>query len=255
MRQRKPLHFGDAATPKGAILDLDGTLIRDGYTMPGAMELLEHFAGRFVIASNNSTETGDSLSMRLARLDLHVPQDRFILAGQETLRLISEQYPGAPITLLASAALTDHASMLGLHPTADSGEIVVLCRDTTFDYTKLRRVSDLLRRGAAFFVANPDLTHPGTNGTQIPETGALLAAITASAGPVRTVIVGKPEPHLYNEALARLGLAPQETVMIGDNPETDVAGADALGIRALLIGPHSRAEASDLVTLLDRLKD
>lgn len=253
MNQSRPFCSADAPALRGAILDLDGTLIREGYVMPGAARLLAHFADRFVIASNNSSDTAVTLSARLARLDLTVAPDRIVLAGEEALRLIAAQHPGARIMLLASAALTDHARALGLDPDSVGGDIVILCRDTTFDYRKLRRASDLLRQGAAFFVANPDLTHPGANGSHVPETGSLLAAVIACAGPVRATIIGKPEPHLYTAALARLGLVPHEAVMIGDNPETDTAGAEALGIPTLLIGPHRDAVARDPVKLLDRL--
>jgi len=253
MNQSRPFNSTTAPTPMGAILDLDGTLIREGEILPGAAGLLDHFADRFVIASNNSTDTGESLSARLARLGLSVPPDRFVLAGQEMVRLIAAEHPGARIMLLASETLTDHARALELHPSSEVGDIVVLCRDTAFDYTKLRGASDLLRRGAPFYVANPDLTHPGAGGAQVPETGALLAAITACAGPIRATIIGKPQPHLYTVALARLGLAPHEAVMIGDNPETDAAGAAAVGMSSILIGPHRDAMARDPATLLDRL--
>lgn len=253
MNRVRPFRSDGAPSARGAILDLDGTLIREGDVMPGAAGLLDHFAGRFVIASNNSTDTGESLSGRLAHLGLSVPPHRLVLAGQETLRLIAARHPRARIFLMASEVLTDHARALGLHPSSEDGDIVVLCRDTRFDYTKLRGAGDLLRRGAPFFVANPDLTHPGADGTQVPETGALLAAITACAGPVRSTIIGKPQSHLYTVALARLALAPYEAVMIGDNPETDAAGAKALGMSSLLIGAHRDAVARDPSTLLDRL--
>jgi len=36
---------------------------------------------------------------------------------------------------------------------------------------------------------------------------------------------GKPAPEFFQLALARLGLASQETAMIGDNPDTDGLGA------------------------------
>lgn len=253
MNQSRPFCSTDAPALGGAILDLDGTLIREGSVMPGAARLLAHFADRFVIASNNSSDTAETLSARLARFELVVAPDRIILAGEETLRLIAMQHPGARIMLLASTALMDHARTLGLSPSSEDGDIVVLCRDTTFDYTKLRRASDLLRQGAPFFVANPDLTHPGAKGSHVPETGSLLAAIIACAGPVRATIIGKPEPHLYKTALVRLGLEPHEMVMIGDNPETDTAGAEALGIATLLIGRHRDAVARDPVTLLAHL--
>jgi putative hydrolase of the HAD superfamily len=61
----------------------------------------------------------------------------------------------------------------------------------------------------------------------------------------------KPSPTIFNAALEQLGVEPAAAVMIGDSPEDDVAGAEALGIRALLLdreGKYGREDA--LPTLL-----
>jgi HAD superfamily hydrolase (TIGR01549 family) len=43
----------------------------------------------------------------------------------------------------------------------------------------------------------------------------------------------KPDPAIYHLALARLGAAPAQTVMVGDNWQADVVGALAVGIRPM----------------------
>jgi HAD superfamily hydrolase (TIGR01549 family) len=61
----------------------------------------------------------------------------------------------------------------------------------------------------------------------------------------------KPSPTIFQAVLALLEVAPGEAVMIGDSPDDDVAGAEAFGIRALLLdreGKHQRDDA--LLTLL-----
>jgi len=44
----------------------------------------------------------------------------------------------------------------------------------------------------------------------------------------------KPHPSIFEAALQCLGARPDEAVFIGDNPEADVAGAQGVGIRAVL---------------------
>jgi FMN hydrolase / 5-amino-6-(5-phospho-D-ribitylamino)uracil phosphatase len=61
----------------------------------------------------------------------------------------------------------------------------------------------------------------------------------------------KPSPTIFKAALDELGVEPQAAVMVGDSPEDDVAGAEAIGMRALLLdreGKHAREDA--LPTLL-----
>jgi putative hydrolase of the HAD superfamily len=50
--------------------------------------------------------------------------------------------------------------------------------------------------------------------------------------------VRKPDPEIFRRALRRLGCAPEETIYLGDIPGVDVAGANAAGIRAVLVDPH-----------------
>ena len=56
----------------------------------------------------------------------------------------------------------------------------------------------------------------------------------------------KPDRRIFIEALDRLGASPQEAVFIGDNPEADIAGALAVGMKAVL-RLSDRAEAQGAV--------
>jgi len=51
----------------------------------------------------------------------------------------------------------------------------------------------------------------------------------------------KPSPRIYAAALAALGVAAEEALMVGDRPREDVAGAQAAGLRALLYDPRGLA--------------
>lgn len=51
--------------------------------------------------------------------------------------------------------------------------------------------------------------------------------------------VNKPDIRIYNHALHRSGATAAASVMIGDNPDTDIAGAVMAGWHAMLYAPHS----------------
>jgi 4-nitrophenyl phosphatase len=75
--------------------------------------------------------------------------------------------------------------------------------------------------------------------------GAILAALSAASGAQPTV-VGKPEPLLYEMALASLGRTPRETAAMGDRLETDILGAHRAGLSSILVlsGVSSADEAA-----------
>jgi putative hydrolase of the HAD superfamily len=78
----------------------------------------------------------------------------------------------------------------------------------------------------------------------------------------------KPHPKAFHTVLDALGVAPEETVFVGDRPWDDIAGAQGVGMRAVLV-PHSSipdyqqgpvqgepdgivARLSELLPLIDR---
>ena len=49
------------------------------------------------------------------------------------------------------------------------------------------------------------------------------------------VFTGKPEPLIFRYALERLGTLPEETLVVGDNLETDIRGGRDAGMDTLLV--------------------
>tara|TARA_R110002072_G_scaffold256965_1_gene415762 strand:- start:1084 stop:1959 length:876 start_codon:yes stop_codon:yes gene_type:complete len=236
------------------LADLDGCLAKGNCPLPGADALARALGDRLYIVSNNSTDLADNLSELLTSRGLAVPAQRILLAGQLAVETLAQQRPRARVLLVAGSRLIALARRLEIQLVAENPDVVLLARDPAFSYDKLQRVARALAQGADLLAANPDLTHPGADGYPVPETGALLAAVRACAPtlpPARLEIIGKPAPALYLAALARAGNpAPDQAVMLGDNPLTDLAGATALGLPAILLGPHADALVPGVEQLL-----
>jgi HAD superfamily hydrolase (TIGR01450 family) len=232
------------AAAKAVFVDWDGCLVRSGRLLPGAGDFLRLVGAAVFVLSNNSTELPSDFRGWLAAEGLHLPADHIVLAGHETIgRAVRTQGRG-PANLIANDRLAGHARAMGLRMVEAGGggpaaETVVLLRDPEFSYAKLESAANRLRAGARLIVANPDLTHPAEGGAVAPETGALLAALGACVDldAVEMEVVGKPSAHLFEVALARAGVAADAAVMIGDNPLTDVAGAERLGMASILLSP------------------
>lgn len=242
-----------AALPRvrGVLLDLDGTLIAGSTALAGAARLLDTLGERCAIVSNNSTHTPEVLAAELATRGLHVPARRIVLAGVAAIEMIAARRSGMRTMVVGTPSLVQRADERGLVATERNPEVVLLARDPQFDDVRLLSVTNALREGAELVVANPDLWHPGPHGEQVPETGALLAAVLACTGAVSYTLVGKPEPHLFLRALAILGIEARHALMIGDNPSTDGIGAHRLGIRAAIVGQTATAHWPDLQTFVE----
>lgn len=239
-----------ARRSRGLILDLDGTLIRGYEVIPGARELLAQWAGRYVIVSNNSTDTATSLAPRLQALGLPIEADTLVLAGEQAVYHIARHHPHCRLMLCGAERLHACATELGLTLVSRDADIVLLARDLDFSYARLQALTNELVRGAILMVSNGDLTHPGPQGSVVPETGALLQALLACAPGTRPHILGKPAAMLFQEGLRRLGLPATDVTVVGDNIRTDALGATRLGIGYLLVGDTAQADAPDVARLL-----
>ena len=85
-----------------------------------------------------------------------------------------------------------------------------------------------------------------------------MALFKAAVPGLETIVLGKPQPALLRAAMARLGAAAHETVMIGDQVSTDIRAAEAAGVRGFRIttNPHQVARPDDpLHEVIDRLDE
>jgi len=65
--------------------------------------------------------------------------------------------------------------------------------------------------------------------------------------------LGKPDPAPFLRSLADLALEPHEALFVGDMAETDVAGAKAAGMRAVLLQRADRAKDRAGFLVIERL--
>ena len=96
------------------------------------------------------------------------------------------------------------------------------------------RAALAVRNGALFVATNIDRTFPTAEGP-VAGVGALVEAIRTGSGR-EPVVVGKPFPPMFDEALASAGFPRDRTVMVGDTPEVDILGAHRAGVSAILMG-------------------
>jgi HAD superfamily hydrolase (TIGR01450 family) len=116
--------------------------------------------------------------------------------------------------------------------------------DPELNYRKVTVAVRLILNGAAFVATNTDGTFPAPDGLY-PGTGMVVGALQFASGK-KPYIAGKPHPAIFQAALKRLGVHAGDTLMIGDRLETDIKGANELGIDSavLLTGVTSREDIS-----------
>jgi ribonucleotide monophosphatase NagD (HAD superfamily) len=163
------------------LVDLDGCLTFGSQPHAAAARFVEMFAERYVVVSNNSTETPESMAQKLRATGVPVDPDRIMLAGTLMIDELLAETDAPPVALYAAPELTAYAERRGLrlverHERGGSARVAI-ARDTTLVYDDLNKALDRLSRGARLTISNPDLTHPGIDQVPVIETGALAGHI------------------------------------------------------------------------------
>jgi 4-nitrophenyl phosphatase len=230
-------HFPDV---KGLIIDMDGVLWHDTEPigdLPGIFEQIRTLDLRFILATNNATRNVEEYLGKLAKFGVHLEPEQVINTSQATGIFLREKFPsGAAIYVIGTPSLRKMLQSFGFtiaESKSTEVEIVVASLDFSLTYEKLSDASLLIQSGCEFIGTNPDVTLPTPQGF-IPGAGTVVRALEVASGRKATII-GKPEPLLYEIALKRLGTQPEETLAIGDRLETDIAGAQAAGIKTALV--------------------
>ena len=106
--------------------------------------------------------------------------------------------------------------------------------DFDLSFERLSAAAMAVRDGAFFAATNRDPIFPMPDGLKAG-AGAMVAAIVTAAGREPDMVIGKPEPGLMREAAAVAGVPVREAVVIGDGLVTDIAAANAVGARSVLV--------------------
>jgi HAD superfamily hydrolase (TIGR01450 family) len=246
----------------GLLLDLYGVLVDAGGLLPGAADFLselERLTTPFAFVSNDASRSTETYVRRFASWGVRVAPERFVTSGSLLpAYIVSNSLAGARTAVLGtpdSEAFVREGGGLVV-PVRAGMEIdaLVVADDAGFAFldglehalSAVVRALDAGRR-PALVLPNPDLVYPkapGELGFTAGTMALMIEAALARRFPGANLVfdrLGKPEPHLYNAAAKQLGIAVDRLVMIGDQLETDIAGANAAGVPcALLAGPISR---------------
>jgi glycerol-1-phosphatase len=108
---------------------------------------------------------------------------------------------------------------------------------------RMRIGMNLIRRGAKCLGICSDRLFPSPDGLQIG-SGA-MTMMMAYAANVEPIFFGKPQKSFFEKVCSRLGAAPEQCILIGDNLESDIAGARDVGM-ATVLSLTGVAQAADL---------
>jgi HAD superfamily hydrolase (TIGR01458 family) len=224
-------------TVDGVLLDIDGVLTVSWEPLAGASETMSWLRLHAVplrLMTNTTSRTRASIAETLERAGIEVAPDEILNAPGATAVHLRATYPGARCWVLTSGdvdADLDGVEVVGGDSPAD---VVVLGgAGPELSYEAIDHAFRLIRGGAAFVAMHRNMTWRVADGLAL-DSGAYVAGLEAASG-VTATVVGKPARTFYDAALTDLALDADNVIMVGDDLEADVHGAQGAGLRGVLV--------------------
>ena len=234
----------DFAAYPAVLLDLDGTLFHDARPLPGAIALVERLQRERVrfACLTNSGSSPQVVRQRLLAAGIDLPPGSIYTAATAACDYIRSTLPRAGLARKpriyhlvgeSCAQLLDGLVDWVEQPDQPCDAVLVASLDNpSVTPERLFIALQLARRGAELIGLCADRVYPSTRGMEFG-AGALTLMLSYAAQ-VEPTFCGKPDPKFFTELCQHLQVAPAGCLLIGDNLESDIAGAKRVGMHTIL---------------------
>lgn len=224
----------------GLVCDLDGVVYRGDHAIEGSVEAIASLrAGgvRVLFSTNNSRSTVQQYMDKLTGMGIEVAPEAILTSAVVTAEVLEARgLAGKTAIVIGGAGIREALGSVCIsvkdEPEVTAADLVVVGWTPEFTYDDMRRAALAIRRGARLVATNDDAAFPAAGGELWPGAGAILASIERATG-ARAEVMGKPHAPMMEAAARRLEGA-SSIAVVGDRPETDLAGGAARGWTTIL---------------------
>jgi HAD superfamily hydrolase (TIGR01450 family) len=230
------------------IFDLDGVVYLGDQPVAGAPEALARLRERgtpTAYATNNASRRAPEVAALLTSVGVPAEAGEVTTAAQASAAVLAGRLPaGSPVLVVGAPALHEEIAEVGLRPVHEAAEApvaVVQGFGPKVGWEQLAEASVAIRAGASWVATNTDRTLPTPRGP-LPGNGSLVAALATALDRQPDLVIGKPQPTLFEQVAKARGA--RRPLVVGDRVDTDVEGAHRAGMDSLLVltGAHRPAD-------------
>lgn len=217
---------------EGVLLDLAGVLYDGDRLLPGALRAIETLRERRLpirFVTNTTRSPKSEIIGKLSRLGLTIAPDELFTPVAAARAWLGER-GYSPKLLVHPALEADFAEL----PAAARSAVVIGDAEDRFTYRNLNAVFRAVIAGAPLLALARNRTFKDDDGGLSLDAGPFVAALEFASG-VEATILGKPSVDFFSAALASIPCPAARAVMVGDDAESDIAGARRAGIGSALL--------------------
>jgi HAD superfamily hydrolase (TIGR01458 family) len=219
------------------LLDIDGVFHVSGEPISGGAEAVRRLraAGhRIRFVTNNTTQARATIAAGLREMGIDVADEEL----QTTPRAAARALAGRRVLALTMHAIV--GELEGIELVGEDAEAVLFGgadespeTNLVFSYMNLARAFHELEAGAELYCLHKNRWWQTKHGPLL-DAGAFVAGLEYAADTEATVL-GKPSTAYFEAALSAVDADASMTWMVGDDIDSDIAGAQAHGMRTILV--------------------
>jgi HAD superfamily hydrolase (TIGR01458 family) len=223
-------------TAEGLLIDLDGVLYVGNQPVRGAREAIGTLIERgypFRCISNTTRKCRKTIAGQLSSMGFAIPEELIFTPPRAAIAYMRAAGKDRFHLLTTGDVDRDFTDAGTMNPPGPADFVIVGDAGDALTYNSLNAAFRQIMDGAGLIALERDRYWMAHDGLAL-SAGPFVAALEYATG-VQAVVVGKPSRSFFDLALADMGLRPDQVAMIGDDISTDIAGAQAAGMRGILV--------------------
>lgn len=224
----------------GILFDLDGVVYNGEEAIPGAAETVAWVRARdlpHLFLTNTTSRPRAAIVDKLRCFGIGANAERIWTPPAAAVEWLQHNN-AEPVAVFVPAATRSEFAALALTPDgAESGASSVVIGDLgeAWDFRTLNRAFRLLHANIEAKLIALGMTRYWSSPTGVALDVAPFVKALEHAADREAVVLGKPSTEFFHAAAAKLALAPERLLMVGDDVRADVGGAQAAGLRGALV--------------------
>jgi len=242
----------------GLLIDLDGVVYISNEPIPGAADAITRLKSKNVplrFVTNTTTMSQDSLHKKIIGMGLPIEKHEIISAVQACVlylrgRQTSSSAARKPTCylVLTDDCKKDFAEFKQIdknpdyiivgdletgRPSRPGGTVGSSDTSAGWNYDLLNKIFNMLITGSKMIALHKGKFWQTAGGLTL-DIGIFVAGLEYVTGQ-KAILMGKPSSNFFKLALKDLGVFASRAAMIGDDLDNDIKGAQAVGMKAILV--------------------
>jgi HAD superfamily hydrolase (TIGR01458 family) len=219
------------------LFDMDGVLYEGDRAIPGAAEAVAWCRGRGIphrFLTNTTSRPRCALVEKLAAMGIDVTAEAILTPPVAAAEWLQRHIDG-PVALFVPEATREEFADIDQSDSGKVAAVVLGDLGTAWDFPTYNRIFRLLMEHPEAPLVALGMTRywQAEDGLRL-DVGPFVKGLEYATGR-EALVMGKPAAPFFETALAQLNAAAEETLMVGDDIRGDIAGAQAAGIKGVLV--------------------